>query len=54
MILAPFGEIELEGSNLTSPSTLLLAGEELEIEGNSISITAMQGLAGPAALRLME
>ena len=41
MLLAPNGEIELEGDNLYSPSTLLFAGEELEIEGDNIDITAM-------------
>ncbi len=40
MLLAPNGEIELEGDNLFSPSTLIFAGEELEIEGDNIDLTA--------------
>ena len=50
MLLAPNGEIELEGDNLYSPSTLIFAGEELEIEGDNIDITAMDlgTYSGPA------
>jgi len=42
MLLAPNGEIELKGENLTSTGTFLFAGEEIEIEGDSFDLTAYQ------------
>ena len=42
MLLAPNGEIEMDGNFLVSPSTFLLAGEEIEIEATSYDLTAFQ------------
>jgi len=42
MLLAPNGEIEIKGDNLTSSGTFLFAGEEIEISGESFDLTAYQ------------
>jgi Flp pilus assembly protein TadG len=43
MLIAPNGEIELEGNDLLSTSTLLFAGEEVEVEGDRVELTAYGG-----------